>query len=670
MARDLYTNVERIISSNTIFLKKKACIVAAKLIDKDPDLAEFFLPYVQTLINDMQPAILLGATRLMSALYAAGSEHHEELAKSIPKIVSHLKRVSTAGYMHDYDVGGTADPFLQVALLGCLRTLALLSEYSQAYMEDINDVLAQVASTAESGKNAAHAVLYECIKTIFAIPTDESLKILGVNLLGKFLSTKDNNTRYVALDSLLTVINTEPVAVQRHRQTIVACLADGDVSIRRRALELSFAILNDQNIRVLAREILNFLQNSSDNDLKPYATSQLAIAANKYAPNDKWRFLNLSRMLKVAGNYVTSDIVSNILASLLQCSDMDLKSHVVLKVYSMCQEDNTQYGLCLIAIWAVGEYAELILGMETETQATPQLVTEKLIIQLFNDISECSTFSSAENTQITTYIMTAVIKLLVRFTDPQSIESLRMILNSKTYDNDLEIQVRAVEYQNIFVQDLKMRKGLLTRMPPPPLMTRESLSLNKNNDRQSTPSSKPAGESQTTEDLLLDLMDDDPVSTPPVAASNDLLSDIFGDMPSSGPAQTDVDKLAGAVSSASLTPSDSIVGFSNDNIKISFVPQSFPQTGQASMDVYIATNNANESVDAIQLLIAVPKTQKLTISTSGGDSLSPHSSPLKQVLLIVGKPGSKIKLRVKARYTINGDAAEEHFDFAGFSKTL
>ena len=86
-------------------------------------------------------------------------------------------------------------------------------------------------------------------------------KNFGVNILGKFLSTKDNNTRYVALDTLLTVVTIEPMAVQRHRSTIVNCLSDGDISIRRRALELSFGILNEQNIRVLAREILTFWKN-------------------------------------------------------------------------------------------------------------------------------------------------------------------------------------------------------------------------------------------------------------------------------------------------------------------------------------------------------------------------------------------------------------------------
>lgn len=264
LARDLYTNVETIIDSKNNFLRKKACFVAAKLVEKEPDLSEFFLPKALDLINEKNSSVLLGTLRLIEALYYVSSENKSALTKTIPKIVGHLKRVTTMGYQPDYDVMGTTDPFLQVSLLSAIRTLAIDLPFS----EEINDILTQVVSNLDSGKNAANAILYECVKTIFAIQSDQSLKILGVNILGKFLATKDNNTRYVALDTLLSIVNIEPLAVQRHRSTIVNCLTDGDISIKRRALELSFGIINEQNIRVLAREILTFLEECNDQELK------------------------------------------------------------------------------------------------------------------------------------------------------------------------------------------------------------------------------------------------------------------------------------------------------------------------------------------------------------------------------------------------------------------
>lgn len=62
---------------------------------------------------------------------------------------------------------------------------------------------------------------------------------------------------------------------------MVECLQDGDISIRRRALELTFALINDSNIRVLVRELLTFLE-KADKEFKPRITSEIAAAADRY----------------------------------------------------------------------------------------------------------------------------------------------------------------------------------------------------------------------------------------------------------------------------------------------------------------------------------------------------------------------------------------------------
>jgi Adaptin N terminal region len=176
----------------------------------------------------------------------------------------------------------------------------------------MTDVLAQVASGTEAARNAGSAVLYEAVGTIMGITTIGGLRVLGVNTLGRFLGHRDNNMRYVALHSLakvgvwlpadvvlcthaldrsivrctirwgrvqcacnagahthtcphahphahpatgvcvcvpMQVVSVDTQAVQRHRATIVECVKDADVSIRRRALELVYALVNEGNIR-------------------------------------------------------------------------------------------------------------------------------------------------------------------------------------------------------------------------------------------------------------------------------------------------------------------------------------------------------------------------------------------------------------------------------------
>ncbi|PNH05077.1 AP-1 complex subunit gamma-2 [Tetrabaena socialis] len=65
-------------------------------------------------------------------------------------------------------------------------------------------------------------------------------------------------------------------AVQRHRATIVECVKDADVSIRRRALELVYSLVNEANIRTLTRELLDYLA-VSDAEFKPDLTAKICM---------------------------------------------------------------------------------------------------------------------------------------------------------------------------------------------------------------------------------------------------------------------------------------------------------------------------------------------------------------------------------------------------------
>ena len=75
-----------------------------------------------------------------------------------------------------------------------------------------------------------------------------------------FSCLQDNNIRYVALNTLARVVGVDTQAVQRHRATVVACVKDADVSIRRRALELVYALVNQDNIQALTTELLDYLK--------------------------------------------------------------------------------------------------------------------------------------------------------------------------------------------------------------------------------------------------------------------------------------------------------------------------------------------------------------------------------------------------------------------------
>ena len=114
--------------------------------------------------------------------------------------------------------------------------LRILGRNDTKASEEMNDILAQVATNTETSKNVGNAILYETVLTIMETKSENGLRVLAVNILGRFLLNPDKNIRYVALNTLLKTVSVDFNAVQRHRTTVVECLKDADVSIRKYGL--------------------------------------------------------------------------------------------------------------------------------------------------------------------------------------------------------------------------------------------------------------------------------------------------------------------------------------------------------------------------------------------------------------------------------------------------
>ena len=77
-----------------------------------------------------------------------------------------LKNLVLSGYAPEYDVNGITDPFLQVALIKCLRLLGEGDEESSAKM---GDILAQVATNTEGAKNSGKHQLQPLVQIFHSL---------------------------------------------------------------------------------------------------------------------------------------------------------------------------------------------------------------------------------------------------------------------------------------------------------------------------------------------------------------------------------------------------------------------------------------------------------------------------------------------------------------------
>ncbi|XP_072363696.1 AP-1 complex subunit gamma-1-like [Scyliorhinus torazame] len=510
------------------------------------------------------------------------------LFQMVPQLVQTLRSLTTVGYSPEHDVSSISDPFLQVRIL---RLLRILGRSDDDTSEVMNDVLAQVATNTETSKNAGNAILYETVLTIMDVRSESGLRVLAVNILGRFLLNNDKNIRYVALTSLLKMVQSDHIAVQRHRSTIVDCLKDPDATMKRRALELSLALVNATNVRGMMKELLNVLDDCGS-DLKADCTSGIFLAAEKYAPSKRWHIDTIMRVLTTAGSYVRDDAVPNLIQLITNASD--LHSYTVQRLYLALDKDISQQPLVQVASWCVGEYGDLLLSGECEEEE-PIQVTEDDVLDVLETVLQSHMSLPATRA----YAITALMKLSTRI--HQNVDRIRQVVSIYGSCLDVELQQRAVEYNALFRKYDHMRSAVLERMP---LMSKHS-----GNDSLDIPDTNRESERQEIKVLQN--------STEQINQTNDLL-DLLGVNDSHPVIQTsetvkeplpggELLDLLGGLNEAAPVTIPPIVAYNKDGLTINFTFQTSSNNSNLLSISLQATNSTTEDMIDFIFQAAVPK---------------------------------------------------------------
>lgn len=83
---------------------------------------------------------------------------------------------------------------------------------------------------------------------------------------------------------------------------------DADISIRRRAMELCFALINSNNIRTMMKELLSFLE-TAEPEFKATCSSKCVLAAEKYSPNVRWHIDTLLKVVQAVSGEKSFELI-------------------------------------------------------------------------------------------------------------------------------------------------------------------------------------------------------------------------------------------------------------------------------------------------------------------------------------------------------------------------
>ncbi|CAH2074560.1 unnamed protein product, partial [Iphiclides podalirius] len=706
MARDLASEVERLIKSPNAYIKKKAALCAFRIIRRVPDLMEMFLPATRSLLTEKNHGVLITGVTLITEMCENSPDTLNHFKKIVPNLVRILKNLILAGYSPEHDVSGISDPFLQVKIL---RLLRILGKNDAEASEAMNDILAQVATNTETSKNVGNTILYETVLSIMDIKSESSLRVLAVNILGRFLLNNDKNIRYVALNTLLRTVHVDTSAVQRHRTTILECLKDPDVSIRRRAMELSFALMNGQNIRAMMKELLIFLERS-DAEFKAHCSSAMVLAAERYAPSSKWHLDTLFRLLLKAGNYLRDDTVSSTI-QIVSAAPAERQAYAAMRLWTSLERcalsgDATErQPLVQVAAWTVGEYGDLLVS---EASNAISMVDEDGVDDFSRpseeyviDIYQKLLWSTQLSITTKEYLLLSLAKLSTRFTTRPSQDKIRVIIDTFGSHIHIELQQRGVELSQLYRQYAHLRPALLERMPAmeaPSAGARDQLDAEAEADAaELAHHSPPQRADRPEQDALLDLIiGSEPLSNgdtehePPTApanndaTSNDIL-DLLSGLDLSTP-QTVPTPIANSVPASNLLldglfstpqpappatqPESTVTALERNGLRVELgVARAGPGGGDTATLTMRAANSARAALTDFLFQAAVPRTFRLDMMSPSGTVLTPQGE-ITQVLKITNPSRTPLRLRIRVSYNIEGTPVLEQAEVNNFPPDL
>ncbi|CAL6044515.1 Gamma_adaptin [Hexamita inflata] len=468
-------------NKDSVYIRKKALIVALKTAKVAPEVAEVFVEPSMASILDKSQSISLSGCQLAQQLISSVDGSAEKYCQNIQQYLKLLQEIATqsGSGVQEHEIGGVNDPFLQVALLRLISSIiakipVLEDQFIKRQMADILENLVTMIHKKGESVPARVCVQFEAARVIMCLPVQmysdnpkklQDLRAAAADALTESLDHKNQSVRYSALASITDIIHktNETQGAQRHRSTVLQCMQEESITLRRRALNLLVLITDQDSAKTVAQQLLDLIgkiekgkylaiKGALNEDIKKELISSVAFIAESFSTDPEWHFDILFACLQLIGaGKPNDDLIRQITAHLAR--EKSIQAYAMEKLVSIfIQAQQTQqyfYNETLMAacMYCIGECANLIQEPTAIVNTIFQIVEGPLQSQV-----------------LIRYAVSTVAKMYTKC--PAAKEMSQQILQKLLQNADPEIQQRAYEY-SIAITEPKA-SGLLGAIPPPP----------------------------------------------------------------------------------------------------------------------------------------------------------------------------------------------------------
>ena len=300
--------------------------------------------------------------------------------------------------------------------------------------------------------NAQNAVLFEAINLVIHLDTEHELMMQISTRLGKFISSRETNVRYLGLDAMTHFAARSDTLdpIKKHQNIILGSLRDRDISVRRKGLDLLYSMCDLSNSQPIVNELLRFLQ-TADFAIREEMVLKIAILTEKYATDIQW-YVDISlRLISTAGDHVSDEVWQRVIQ--IVTNNEELQIYAVQNILEYLKVAECHETLVKIGAYLLGEFGHLIADNKDSSP-----IEQFIILQ-----GRLSSVSSSTRAML----LSTFIKFVNLF--PEIKPQLVHVFRTWSHTLDSELQQRACEYNALATQPTDdLLRTVCDEMPPFP----------------------------------------------------------------------------------------------------------------------------------------------------------------------------------------------------------
>lgn len=637
-------------------LMKRAAMAAVRIIEKIPDLAENFKQSTQKLLKHGSHGVVIAGVNLMAHIIQADPSFIKSWQRYSPAFTKILKQIAQSKPSREFTFTVFNDPFLQNRLM---RILTLLNRPS----DELDDVLEMITTGSDFRRNTGRSLLFQAVETIVAVAKKSSLRGLAFSQVGRLFQFKEANVLYSALSCFSRVLyqgneiigrtSGDNIALQRYKTQVVRCLNHRDPSIRRRALDVVSALVDEKNVDTLIPEVLDYVR-LSDSMFRVELVAKIFTAIQRFAPTVQWNFNIVHRILIENGNYVGSDIVTSFIR--LISNHPELQAHAVALFSGSIAEEPENQTLVQVASYIIGEY--MINETNEKTMDSEEMSTFELMKKIVN---------MPQTTPLTKgYIISALAKLGARFSKTDEVGDFMKTLSKS---NNLDVQQRAGEIERL-MKETEIVADVLAPLVVSSSNEKAKLILNDDDNKNSNANDSTDNKNDD-DDLLIDMDLSKPQSSdltskdnqPGTTSStvNDLLSLDLSNTTNNNNSNTNNNNNSNNNSKPQIQPpKGAIEGLRKPDYVLYFEIRKNP-ANQKQIALRVSVFNlGNVQLNNFQIKFGVPVGWYLQSQPPSSKTLEPiGGKPIFQQLMVATQTDTPLMMKVQIFYLFGSQPITE-----------